>query len=85
MLSIVDPHVPVINYHGFQLMTQNPTVRILKGHDNRFVISSPADVSIWRPLSEAGYPIYSQELILTSVLKQDVEWDKEAYLVPGSY
>lgn len=67
------------------MLTQNPTLRILKGHDNRFVISSPTEVSIWRPLAESGYPIYSQELILTAVLKQKVEWDKEAYKVPGSY
>ena len=44
-------------------------MRILKGHDDRVVISCPADVSIWRPLAESGYPVYSQELILTGVLK----------------
>ena len=68
-----------------QLSTQPPTVRILAGHDKRFVISCPADVSIWRPLSEQGYPIYSQELILTGVLKQELEWDDKALKVPGSF
>lgn len=59
-------------------------MRILKGHENRFVISTPADVSIWRPLAEHGFPIYSQELVLTSVLRQEVDWDDKAYFVAGS-
>ncbi len=68
-----------------QLLIQSPTARILKGHDNRFVISSPADVSIWRPLSEQGYPIYNQELVSTAMLKQQIDWDKGSNKVPGSF
>lgn len=60
-------------------------MRILKGHDDRFVVSCPADVSIWRPLSENGYAVYSQELILTGVLKQELEWDDDTHRVPGSF
>ena len=68
-----------------QVVTQSPTARILKGHDNRFVISCAEDLSIWRPLSQHGYPIYSQELILTGVLKQQIDWDAESSKVPGSF
>ncbi|PSS00871.1 hypothetical protein PHLCEN_2v4098 [Hermanssonia centrifuga] len=75
----------VVTAGGGQLLIQSPTARILKGHDNRFVISSPADVSIWRPLSEQGYPIYNQELVLTAMLKQQIDWDNESNKVPGSF
>ncbi|KIP02673.1 hypothetical protein PHLGIDRAFT_111799 [Phlebiopsis gigantea 11061_1 CR5-6] len=88
----VTPKVPVdakllkavITAGGGQFSSQNPTVRILKGHSSRFVVSTPADVSIWRPLAEQGFPVYSQELVLTSVLRQEVDWDDKAYFVPGS-
>ncbi|PSR70783.1 hypothetical protein PHLCEN_2v13345 [Hermanssonia centrifuga] len=75
----------VVTAGGGQLLIQSPTARILKGHDNRFVISSPADVSIWRPLSEQGYPIYNQELVSTAMLKQQIDWDKGSNKVPGSF
>ncbi|EKM60159.1 uncharacterized protein PHACADRAFT_203428 [Phanerochaete carnosa HHB-10118-sp] len=75
----------VVTAGGGQLLTQSPTLRILKGHDNRFVVSCPADVSIWRPLAEHGHPIYSQELILTGVLKQELDWDEKTHKVPGSF
>ena len=68
-----------------QLLSQSPTLRVLKGHQDRFVISHPDDKSIWRPLAEAGYPIYSQELILTGALKQELDWDNEANKVVGSF
>ncbi|RPD54429.1 hypothetical protein L226DRAFT_493972 [Lentinus tigrinus ALCF2SS1-7] len=88
----VTPKVPVdskllknvVAANGGQLSTQTPTVRILAGHDNRFVISCPEDVSIWRPLAQHN-KIYTQELILTSALRQEIDWDDEAYFVPGSY
>ena len=67
-----------------QLMNQSPTMRILANHENRKVISCAEDVSIWRPLAE-HHAIYTQELILTSTLMQDVEWDDIAFQVPGSY
>ncbi|KAI0344360.1 hypothetical protein BDW22DRAFT_1355739 [Trametopsis cervina] len=79
----VTPKVPVdakllknvVTAGGGQILTQTPTVRILKGNPNRAVISAAADITIWRPLAESGYPIYSHELILTGTLKQHVEWD----------
>ena len=67
-----------------QVSTQTPTVRILAGHDDRFVISCPEDVSIWRPLAQ-HHKIYTQELILTSALRQVVDWDDAAFRVPGSF
>lgn len=58
-----------------QFSTQTPTLRILKSSPNRVVISSPGDIAIWRPLAEAGFPVYSQELVLTGMLKQEVDWE----------
>lgn len=56
----------------------------MAGHENRFVISCPEDVSIWRPLAQ-HHKIYTQELILTSALRQEIHWDEVAHQVPGSY
>jgi mediator of DNA damage checkpoint protein 1 len=39
------------------------------------VISCKEDIAIWRPIAAQGIPIYSQELLLTGVLKQELEWD----------
>ncbi|KAI0744292.1 hypothetical protein C8Q80DRAFT_889499 [Daedaleopsis nitida] len=88
----VTPKVPVdtkllknvVSANGGQISTQSPTVRILSQH-NRFVISSAEDVSIWRPLVEHNHKIYTQELILTSALRQEVHWDDDSFLVPGTY
>ena len=41
------------------------------------MISCKEDIAIWRPLAAQGIPIYSQELVLTGVLKQEMEWDGE--------
>ncbi|KAI0355785.1 hypothetical protein OH77DRAFT_1424737 [Trametes cingulata] len=76
----------VVTANGGTLSTQVPTVRMLNGHeDDRFVISCPADVNIWRPLAEHGHPVYTQELILTSALRQELGLDDTAFQVPGSF
>lgn len=56
----------------------------MKGSENWVVISSPADIAIWRPLAENGFPIYTQELILTGMLKQQLDWDASSNKVPDS-
>ncbi|KAH7883429.1 hypothetical protein F5I97DRAFT_1905100 [Phlebopus sp. FC_14] len=66
---------------GGQVQMTNPTARILKGRDNRHVISCQEDISIWRPLVQEGYRIYSTELILQAVLKQKIEWENEECIV----
>ncbi|OJT11416.1 BRCT-containing protein 1 [Trametes pubescens] len=76
----------VVAANGGQLLSsKTPTVRVLNGHDNHFVISCPADVSIWRPLAEHGHRVYTQELILTSALRQQFSPSETAFQVPGSY
>ncbi|OSD06683.1 hypothetical protein PYCCODRAFT_1382487 [Trametes coccinea BRFM310] len=75
----------VVTANGGQLSTQTPTVRILSGHDDRLVISCPEDVSIWRPLVEHEHLVYTQELILTSALRQELDLDDPGFLVPGSF
>ncbi|KZT63813.1 hypothetical protein DAEQUDRAFT_770249 [Daedalea quercina L-15889] len=85
----VTPHVPVdskllknvVTACGGQFLTQTPTVRVLAGHAYRHVVSAPADRSIWRPLVQAGHRVYNQELILTSALKQEVDWENETYFL----
>ncbi|KAI6157358.1 hypothetical protein BKA82DRAFT_1000669 [Pisolithus tinctorius] len=74
----------VVSSAGGQIQNATPTVRILKAKANRYVISCPEDVSIWRPLVDEGYKIYSTELILRAVLKQEIEWDNAECIVSGS-
>ncbi|KAL4080140.1 hypothetical protein V8B97DRAFT_700237 [Scleroderma yunnanense] len=74
----------VVQSAGGQIHITTPTVRILKAKENRFVISCPEDVSIWRPLAQEGYKIYSTELILQGVLRQEVEWESTECMVNGS-
>jgi len=69
---------------GGQVSTQLPTARILGANENRHVISCPADVSIWRPLLQHRHTIYTQELILTAALRQDIDWEDESFRVPDS-
>ncbi|KAJ6631463.1 hypothetical protein B0H10DRAFT_2207120 [Mycena sp. CBHHK59/15] len=68
----------VVIAHGGQ-----PSLRILETNPGRHVISCPEDARIWRPLA-AVHPIYTQELVLNGVLKQQVDWDDESFRVPGS-
>lgn len=64
--------------------TGTPTVRILKASSDRYVISCPDDKTIWRPLAEAGYPVYNQELILTGMLKQEIDWENAGHQVSAT-
>lgn len=72
----------VVNACGGQVSTQSPSVRIISSNsDTRHVISCKEDISIWRPIAAQGFKIYSQELLLNGVMKQEMEWDQEDYLV----
>ncbi|KAI0056886.1 hypothetical protein BV25DRAFT_1813329 [Artomyces pyxidatus] len=83
MVFFVTPNVPVerkllknvVAAHGGQMRPQNPTVRALNGKSNYFVISCPEDASIWKPLADAGHPIYTKELLLNGALTQEIRWD----------
>ncbi|CAK5281580.1 unnamed protein product [Mycena citricolor] len=72
----------IVTAQGGKLNVQNPTIRILKGSENKFVISCPEDISIWRSLA-SDYPIYSHELLLNSTLAQRIDWDNPAYRIAG--
>ena len=66
---------------GGALSTQTPTPRVLASDpERRHVVAAPADRAVWRPLVAAGFKVYNQEVVLTSALKQEVEWDDEAYV-----
>lgn len=66
-----------------QISTQVPTLRIMNSSSDRHVVSCAEDMSIWRSIA-TKYPIYTHEMILTSALRQKVEWDSEEFRVPGS-
>ncbi|KAI9437338.1 hypothetical protein H4582DRAFT_2077772 [Lactarius indigo] len=74
----------VILAHGGQIRQQNPTVRALSGKSSgqqHFVISCAEDASIWRPIAEAGHAIYSQELVLSAALTQEMRLYDEEFRV----
>ncbi|KNZ74024.1 BRCT-containing protein 1 [Termitomyces sp. J132] len=73
----------VVTACGGQVNTQIPTLRIMNASNDRYLISCPADAAIWRPIAST-HPIYTQELILTSALRQEIDWDNENYRVPNS-
>ncbi|KAF8058683.1 hypothetical protein FPV67DRAFT_1523362 [Lyophyllum atratum] len=91
MVFYITPKVPidikllknVVTACGGQVNTQPPTLRILNASPERFIISCPEDASIWRPVAQA-HPVYTHELILTSALKQEINWKNESYRVAGS-
>ncbi|KAF8268967.1 hypothetical protein EI94DRAFT_1726344 [Lactarius quietus] len=74
----------VILAHGGQIRQQNPTARALSGKSSgqqHFVISCAEDASIWRPIAEAGHAIYSQELVLSAALTQEMRLNEEEFRV----
>lgn len=79
-LSVVLTH-PV----DLQLVLQSPTYRMITSKPGRYVISCREDGTIWRPMAENEIPVYTKELILAGVLKQEVAWDDREFMVPGSY
>ncbi|THH28633.1 hypothetical protein EUX98_g5551 [Antrodiella citrinella] len=70
---------------GQTTINSTPTQRTMKNNTTKFVISCPADVSIWRGLAEQGCHIYSPELLLNSALRQEIDWDNPSNKVDGSY
>ncbi|KAI9457707.1 hypothetical protein HD554DRAFT_2042292 [Boletus coccyginus] len=74
----------VISAGGGQVqISTTPTVRILKGKANRYVISCQEDQAIWRPLMREGFKVYSPELVLRGALRQEIEWEKDECVVAG--
>ncbi|KAJ7496761.1 hypothetical protein FB451DRAFT_202760 [Mycena latifolia] len=65
----------VVLAHGGQIILTNQQLssRILAKDPNRYVISCEADEKMCSQLPP-GHPIYSQELVLTSALKQEIDW-----------
>jgi len=86
----VTPRVPVdtkllknvVSACGGQLTTQTPSARIIQANPSvRHVISCQEDLSIWRSIAAQGIKIYSQELLLTGALKQEIEWDRADFVL----
>ncbi|KAJ7217976.1 BRCT domain-containing protein, partial [Mycena pura] len=87
----VTPRVPidtkllktVVTAQGGKLSPQTPTMRLMNTAPNRYVISCPEDISVWRPLAE-HHTIYSQELLLMAALTQDIDWKNPAFHITES-
>ncbi|KAF9499450.1 hypothetical protein BDN71DRAFT_1442113 [Pleurotus eryngii] len=73
----------VIVANGGQMTTQAPTSRTFN-KENKYLISCPEDASVWRPIAQHR-PVYTTELVLSGALKQEVDWDADAFKVPGSF
>jgi len=72
----------VVNACGGDITTQSPSLRIIRADpENRHVISCKEDISIWRSIAIEGFKIYSQELLLAGIMKQQIEWDQDEYVV----
>jgi hypothetical protein len=72
----------IVNACGGDVTTQSPSLRIIRAApENRHVISCKEDISIWRPIAAEGYKVYTQELLLAGIMKQQIEWDREEYIV----
>ncbi|KDQ07132.1 hypothetical protein BOTBODRAFT_616780 [Botryobasidium botryosum FD-172 SS1] len=65
----------VVSSAGGNLVKQTPTSRVLSSAKDRYVLSCAEDASIWRPLATQGITIYSADLVLTGVLKQQLDWN----------
>ncbi|KAL5518345.1 ESC4 [Sanghuangporus vaninii] len=65
----------IIHSAGGKVVQQNPTVRILSGHEDRHVISTEADNSVTGPLKDEGFHVYVPEFILVGILTQRMDWD----------
>ncbi|KAH9985135.1 hypothetical protein BJV77DRAFT_1086541 [Russula vinacea] len=64
------------------LRRQNPTVHTLSSNKrspsgHSYVISCPEDVAIWQPLVDAGQPVFSNELIYSAALTQEIRFNAE--------
>ena len=86
-VRISQPLPPRLDSHRstIQLMLQTPTYRMVTSKPDRYVISCEKDGSIWRAIAENDIPIYTKELILTGILKQEIDWDDHEFMVPGSH
>lgn len=82
--SLIDSFAWLQHVLGSQIRQQTPTVRALSGKSSgqqHFVISCAEDDSIWRPIAEAGHAIYSQELVLSAALTQEIDLNEEEFRV----
>lgn len=72
----------VVGACGGTVSAQSPTLRIISNNTgSRFVISCKEDQSIWRPIADQGYKVYTHEFLLMGVLKQRMDWDNKDFLV----
>eukprot|EP00794_Sanderia_malayensis_P016834 gene16833-18532_t len=52
----------------------------MKKKDNSYVVTCEEDRSIWEPLHKDGHEVYNVELVLSGVMKQELEWDSYPFI-----
>jgi hypothetical protein len=68
--------------NGGKISTQAPTAKMLED-EHKHLVSSEVDAKIWKPLAH-NYAVYDKEFVLSSALRQRLEWDDKALRVKGS-
>lgn len=62
-----------------KIVTQAPTVRILKSQKDRHLLSLSEDAAAWQTLAYEGICVYVPELVLTGILAQKMEWSSREH------
>lgn len=66
-------------YLSMKIVTQAPTVRILKSQKDRHLLSLSEDAAAWQTLAYEGICVYVPELVLTGILAQKMEWSSREH------
>ncbi|KAL1746219.1 hypothetical protein HDZ31DRAFT_13732, partial [Schizophyllum fasciatum] len=74
----------IVTANGGQISPTNaPTARTFKNDPKtKHLISSKEDAPVWRPIVAEGFKVYTSEVVLDSALRQEVDWDNDAYILP---
>jgi len=51
----------------------------IKKKENSYVVTCEEDRSLWEPLHKEGHEVYNVELVLSGVMKQELEWDSHRF------
>lgn len=72
--------------NGKQCHRTVPQARMLEGHESdKHVIGTDQASDKWMPLVRKGIPVYSQEVVLLSILRQELpDWDSAEWKLSGN-
>eukprot|EP00795_Rhopilema_esculentum_P012733 gene12733-3459_t len=52
----------------------------IKKKENSYVVTCEEDRGLWEPLHKEGHEVYNVELVLSGVMKQELEWESYPFL-----